>query len=198
MNYEQAPATKLLATHCAVCGRPLVDARSVELGIGPDCRKKHGYNEADGPCDWPAVLDTLGNSDLAPLFIDDKADESRRLANLVVHHIAAAPTSAGIPNLINALRALGFQKLSNRIAERLCIVKIEVTRDYISVVTPYSERAVECMRLVPGRRWDRDSKSSLVPVAAKPELWRALQLAFPGERGIGPDGIFTIPGRKAS
>jgi len=196
MNYEQAPATKLLASHCAVCGRPLLDARSVELGIGPDCRKKHGFNEADGPCDWSAVMSEVGG--LFADKINPATTESRVAANLVVHRIAAAPTSAGIPNLINALRALGFQKLSSRIAERLCIVKIEVTADYISVVTPYSEHAVECMRLVPGRRWDRDSKSSLFPVAAKPALWRALKLAFPGERGIGPDGMFTIPGRKAS
>ena len=41
-SYLTAPATKMLATHCAVCARALVDAKSVELGIGPDCRKKYG------------------------------------------------------------------------------------------------------------------------------------------------------------
>lgn len=34
-SYETAPATRKLATHCVCCGRPLVDARSVSLGIGP-------------------------------------------------------------------------------------------------------------------------------------------------------------------
>ena len=44
MSYENAPATQMIASHCCVCNRPLVDSVSVELGIGPDCRKKHGYN----------------------------------------------------------------------------------------------------------------------------------------------------------
>lgn len=35
-TYENAPATKMLATNCVVCGRALVDAVSVEMGIGPD------------------------------------------------------------------------------------------------------------------------------------------------------------------
>ena len=38
MSYENAPATKMLATNCCCCGRPLVDSMSVELGIGPECR----------------------------------------------------------------------------------------------------------------------------------------------------------------
>ena len=44
MSYVNAPATKMLATHCCVCHRPLLDAKSVELGIGPDCLKRHGFN----------------------------------------------------------------------------------------------------------------------------------------------------------
>ena len=38
MSYEDSKQCKLLATHCVCCGRPLVDACSVELGIGPECR----------------------------------------------------------------------------------------------------------------------------------------------------------------
>ena len=34
MSYLDAPSTALLATHCAVCGRSLRDAMSVQLGIG--------------------------------------------------------------------------------------------------------------------------------------------------------------------
>ena len=36
-GYTNAPATKLLATNCLACGRPLVDALSVERGVGPEC-----------------------------------------------------------------------------------------------------------------------------------------------------------------
>lgn len=53
-DYENAPAAAMLATHCC-CGRPLLDAVSVEAGIGPDCRKKHGFDEAQTAPDWAAV-----------------------------------------------------------------------------------------------------------------------------------------------
>jgi hypothetical protein len=46
MSYESAPATKMLATQCACCGRALVDAASIEAGMGPTCRKQHGYAAA--------------------------------------------------------------------------------------------------------------------------------------------------------
>jgi hypothetical protein len=39
-SYTDAPAVALLATHCALCGRPLLDAPSVECGMGPVCRSK--------------------------------------------------------------------------------------------------------------------------------------------------------------
>lgn len=42
MCYTNAPACEMLATHCVVCGRPLVDAESVECGVGPDCRANSG------------------------------------------------------------------------------------------------------------------------------------------------------------
>jgi hypothetical protein len=69
MSYESAPATKLLATHCACCSRPLVDAVSVETGIGPDCRKKHGYTQAQAEPNWEAVMQlTDGLVSVAELF----------------------------------------------------------------------------------------------------------------------------------
>jgi len=41
-GWENAVSTKLLATHCAICGRPLRDPESIERGIGPDCNEKLG------------------------------------------------------------------------------------------------------------------------------------------------------------
>ena len=51
-GYESAPATSLVATNCACCGHPLLDAVSVEAGVGPECRKRYGYGEAQAPADW--------------------------------------------------------------------------------------------------------------------------------------------------
>jgi len=35
-----------IATTCCVCGADLVDATSIEFGIGPVCRKKYDYEDA--------------------------------------------------------------------------------------------------------------------------------------------------------
>ena len=43
-NYRNAPQTTLLKTNCIACGRPLVDAISVQLGIGPECRQHQNDN----------------------------------------------------------------------------------------------------------------------------------------------------------
>jgi len=90
-HYEDAPATKLVATHCCCCGRALLDAQSVEIGIGPVCREKFGFVGAM----------------VSP--------EAREEANKLVYQIACAPTMSAA--LILRLRELGFVKLADRIAE---------------------------------------------------------------------------------
>jgi len=48
-GWEHAVSTRLLASHCVFCHRPLRDPESVERGIGPECAGKH----------WaPAVMPT--------------------------------------------------------------------------------------------------------------------------------------------
>lgn len=92
MNHENAPATKLLATACACCGRALVDAVSVETGIGPDCREKFGV----------------------------AADATNRdEANALVHEVAKKGVSKSDCRAICAkLRDIGFEALAARIMKR--------------------------------------------------------------------------------
>jgi hypothetical protein len=45
MSYEELTTTKIVATHCCSCGRPLLDASSVTTGMGPTCRKKYSFPE---------------------------------------------------------------------------------------------------------------------------------------------------------
>jgi hypothetical protein len=60
MGYETSAATQLVATACVFCGRPLVDADSVQLGIGPICAQKYGvFGEGKGPADWDAFAKRL-------------------------------------------------------------------------------------------------------------------------------------------
>lgn len=94
MSYENAPATKLLATACACCGRALVDAVSVETGIGPDCREKYGVHF-------------------------DTTNEAHVEANALVFQVARkGMTAKDAQPIFDRLAALGFNVLADRIAKR--------------------------------------------------------------------------------
>lgn len=41
-GWETAVSTRLLATHCVFCARPLRDPASIERGYGPECAEKRG------------------------------------------------------------------------------------------------------------------------------------------------------------
>lgn len=169
MGYENAPGTAMLASHCACCGRPLLDATSVECGVGPDCREKHGF--------------------------DIQVDEAARLeANKIVHAIAIEQTGAAVAIGVVALHKLGFVRLAERIAKRIGAVQIEVDGTSLLVRAPYNEAHVARMRNVPGRRWDRERKCDRVPndADARAFLWGALRASFAGQVGFGPQGAFVI------
>jgi hypothetical protein len=168
MSYENAPATKMLATRCSVCSRPLVDSVSVELGIGPDCRRRHGYD-----------------IDVAP--------EIRAQANAIVHMIAVEQRGVAVAAGIRQLRDLGFTVLARRIGVRLFNVRIDSDGTEFVVTTPYTEAGVNAFRAVPGRRWDKDANANRFPKTSKPALWKALKQAFYGYEAMGPEGqVFAI------
>jgi hypothetical protein len=114
MSHENAPATKLLATNCACCGRALVDAVSVETGVGPDCREMHGYAEAQGDADWSRAV-SFG-------VLDANAYATARDAvNALVHMVARSAKTldrASAAAVFNTIDALGFSTLAERIAKR--------------------------------------------------------------------------------
>ena len=176
MSYETAPATILLATHCACCARPLVDAKSVELGMGPVCRSRHGFN----------------------LKV---ADELRVAANKLVYaialeHSSGKPNAGLILDYALVLKSMGFEKLSAVLIKRTAAVKIEAEPspfgEMLSVVTPFSPEAVAAFRTIPGRRWDKERKLNLVPVGCRRELFNLLTKHFPKRSGIGPKGAFVL------
>jgi hypothetical protein len=169
MGYESAPATEMVATSCAVCARPLCDAVSVEMGIGPECRKKHG-------------------------FLEPVSEEARAEANKLVYLIAAKQTGPEVVTAVARLKVLGFARLSERIVRLRVVVTITEAEDRIVVKAPYTEASVEAFRGVYGRRWDKDQKANTFPRERKAELFAALQRAFPGALAEGPKGPFVIPG----
>lgn len=164
MSYLNAPATKMIDARCAVCSRELLDAVSVEVGMGPICRERHGYQE-----------------------VEDASEEARAEANKIVRAIAAAwqDEDERLRGCV-ALRLLGFSKLAERIEYRgkdaPRAEAIEVTTGYgeLRVKSPFKPAAVAAFRTIRGRRWDGMHKLNVVPEQSKRDLWRVLRECFAG------------------
>lgn len=171
-TYENAPATKMLATQCACCAKPLVDAVSVEIGIGPDCRKKHGYNAA----------------------LEAASEDARQQANALIHKIALVQKGDEAFKACEALRALGFQTVADRVVARLAKIVIENDGKALVVDTPFNATFVARVKTIPGRKWDGEKGVNRLPLTfqARKALYAALVEAFPGKWARGPHGAFVI------
>jgi len=190
-HYTEAPATKMLATSCACCSLPLVDAVSVETGVGPDCRKKYGFAKPETEVPFESACLLVSEVPEATEVLAG-ATTVRELANRLVYRIARDQSGAHVLTWTNAVRALGYAKLAARVAKRLAAVEIESADDGYLVRARYSEAHVAAMRSVPGRRWDKANKCDHVPAASKEALLAALERAHPGQVARGPKGLFTL------
>src|SRR4051794_41120369 len=108
MGYEDAIQTRMLACYCACCGRPLVDAVSVEWGIGPICRDRLGIS---------SVID----------------DDVRRLCNRLTYAAAIYAQQGRVTEVrecARAIRVVGLEELATAIETRFKSaekkVKIEI------------------------------------------------------------------------
>jgi len=199
MSYETAPATILLATRCACCSRPLCDAVSVEAGVGPECRKRHGFNEAQGEPDWTAAMVALDG--VIAVAEVNPTMTPREAVNLLTHRIACR-SSARVDNFVlamtAAIRALGFVTLANKVVEhgagKVEVHAVEGQR--LAVTTPYSEAFVSALKAARvGARWDKPNKVWTVPAdsAARKALWSALRGSFGGALLVTDTGTTTVP-----
>lgn len=168
MSYENAPATQLVATNCCVCARPLVDAVSVEVGMGPDCRKR--YYKAANP----------------------EAEANRPIANKIVHALAVG--EGDVATQLLELRMLGFGPLVERLTERLVAVTIREEDDRLEVSFPYDAAAVEAIKRFPSRRYNPEHKTWCMPASktCRVLLWALLRRFFHGQLAEGPKGFFRI------
>lgn len=193
-DYTQAPATEILATQCAACARPLLDATSVELGIGPECRKKYAYSA--GPFvmpRWERVEKLGGGPAPQGLDVAGEREAARVLANKAVNLIARLQTGPEAAKACSLLFALGYTKLAARIADRLGAVSVEAEGSTLLVRAPYSEHFNALVRRVPGARWDAAREVRIVLASGRKELWAALRRAFaPGTLVVGPLGVVSL------
>ena len=202
MGYEDSAACKFISTTCVICGKELVDAVSVEAGVGPKCREKYGYGEQQVGAE--KALSKVG----VPL-IDGRVDKLfraskyRNASNVLLHFVAVS--GAGTTEGIRAawvVRELGFITLSNKILRRLVRVTVEVDGDKLAVTSPFNEQFVTRSRDISGRKWDGSRKATLFDdsPANRRLLLPLLKTSYPGQfiRANGtlffPDG--TMLGRK--
>ncbi len=190
MGYENAPATRLVATHCCICSRDLVDAKSVEMGIGPVCRGRVGMKGR-----YP----------------------NRETVNKLVYEAAIKAHGGDVDRVLEIateVDQLGMPKLAEILRTRFIHIRLEIAEDdaeYIDVYTPFSmdfvralHKYVPHMGMAQGvqvtakrKRLDDQQKFKCWMVRAgwKRGLLQALVAAYPGDRALGPKGVFTIPTR---
>jgi hypothetical protein len=198
MSYETAPSTALLATACALCGRPLRDAISVEAGVGPDCRKKYGYAEAQTAPDFTAALSCVGSDGgrISESLADALSNgDARRAANILVHRAALEQS----PYLVAAISALGFARLAEKLAERLeqtrNVVRVTREGEWFVVRAPFNAEFLDLVRLITNQRWDSKRQVRFVHETRREALWLAIQEAFPMTLVVGTR--MTVTGRSA-
>lgn len=176
MSYENAPATRMLATHCAFCGRPLVDAQSVETGVGPVCRGKF-------------------------LVADHVPNDVRKEGNRLIYKIALAQKGPDVEALLCHLSSLGLVKVVARIRKRLKGKPLELTYqgERIYLKTPcIPEDAfaafVSATRAIPGRRYEHEMGKGInsFPMDQKRSVYNLLLEFFSGRTALGPKGQFVI------
>jgi hypothetical protein len=194
-GYEAAPATLLLATHCCACGRPLVDADSVEAGMGPDCRAKHGYGVPQGEPDFSAAMRALAalEPDGVPVAWTVELG-ARELANKLVHRVATNRDDlAGRTALCIAVSCLGFTTLAGRLLSRSNGVTVTEEGGMLTVRAPFNPTFNEAVRRVPGQRWVAEAKARRVPATSRRQLWEALKASFPaGTPVVGSRGAVSL------
>lgn len=188
--YATSPAARLLATHCLCCGRPLIDADSVEAGVGPDCRETYGYGLRQGAPDW-AAFDAALTGTAAALEVHEQLCDPRTVANWLVWRIATHRDAPAARAYCRAVWALGYHHLAGKIATRLGAVVVTRKGDELVVRARFLATFAPALRLAGcPSRWDDATKTRRVPASARLALWRAIGTAYGrgtlvvGERGI--------------
>jgi len=218
-DYTQSPACAMLASNCACCGKELVDAASVETGVGPVCRRKHGYKVPCVEADW-ATASVLLDKELesgsvagpgGPVAI--VAGDARKACNALTYACALVQGTVKVYALAAIIFALGYHKLAKRITTNAGALKVEASEhpDFgpcLKLTTPYSPELNEALKAHKvWRRWAdgktevqgvRVPKGRYIALKSRKELWAALSDTFPGMAVIGTKGISTLPGQKAA
>jgi hypothetical protein len=184
MGYEQATATKMLATHCCVCGRPLRDVASVEAGIGPVCAERLHVMTADLPAGVKAEVSRLVNlasqafsrTELAAML-----DIAGKIAALGAATVALKIVEATVPDAVSIMP--------------VTITEAGRTFDVYSLSGPYVDGTGAALRAAGVRGARYANKSWTVPRTAdnRRALYAATITLYPGAPLVTPKGVSRVP-----
>ena len=120
-------------TTCALCSRALNDAASVQIGVGPDCRKKIDYDKV------PEALRTRVNELLAQISLHVEDQQ----ACLVY---------------ADQIRELGLDNIAQAIVRRFCEVRLALCESSILLFAPFRSD-VNAAYKREGGRWCQMSRA---------------------------------------
>lgn len=187
----------LFATHCLCCGRPLVDAISVETGVGPVCRQRYEYDRHTNR-------------------------EDQLIANRLIHEAALNDTpDKRLLEIAEDLDTLNYKGVATKIRDRFVQnpvahhrIAFTITREPAIFGRGQRAHTMEAFVIkntwMPGfegsltteidwrdRALVRDDADEIIGWAVKPRakkaLWKVLSIYFEGEVGVGPKGPFMVP-----
>lgn len=161
-----AASIRPVLTHCAICHAALTDAASVEIGIGPVCRKRCDYDSI------PANLRERANALIARVSLNLKDPAEVRFC-------------------ADELRTMGLDKLAACLLDRFAVIFLRETETEVAALCPYKIEFNANAR-VANALWSWNTRSFryfkrgrgawTLPKssASKNAFWAALVTAFPG------------------
>lgn len=188
---------------CAHCKRALTDALSVQVGMGPSCRKVGGFFkepefEGDVNDAWVALAPY---PEVVTFMMEHYAPGGNRaLMNGLVRLCALNRKTKLHRDCTDAIELLGYRKLASVLRRSLEEVVVKGSKERPGYLTVWLHRRLynssfnHDIRLqIPSHTWDYKTKARLVPESAKRELWVLLRKYYAGRLLTTSDGTQPIP-----
>jgi len=200
-QFQHHLITHIVATHCCICRAALLDAKSVELGVGPTCRKRYG--EAQIPTTPEMLENALGYMAISPLPPDTIQAvlahkwDGRQVCNLLVKFCSAHYHDKKIVLAVTPIiRSLGYLHLAEKLEEDRTALKIKTVGAEIECYAPYSHELTRSFRGIPGAHMSQTTRGRF-KCWCFPEIQKALLLALlgvfhGGKDATGDNGVFIL------
>lgn len=198
-----------VCSHCAHCGQPLSDSVSIERGIGPICSKKGYHEDPTDPDEMQAMIDLAEFPDLVEYLVKSyKPQGVRGLMNGLVKICSLNRRSPVHQACCDAVESLGYRKLASLLRESIAVVEVKDCKEHpgnFHVWVKKSEWSwgwTNSLRAVPGARFSRTLKGTIVPKGEKRALWDLMLKHYegfcakvPNKNGDGSKTVKLTPGK---